>query len=316
MSSARKTSLRYMLYGTDRHGESAKLFLNKRDIINLQVRFLDQKSSNEANLLFSSKWDENGITDAQMAAKSCLPATLKNKCNWSLCSAAWVRRETKANCHKNYVQLPNSTANRTTGREIQAVNSRKAELWDWRPIYCLLCPRGRGRCQCSEMLVPQFPLMGGRKVQVLHWIKPPASSSTLMYNLATTVNCATYTVSGADSYCPWLAFCIRQHMWCIYWHRWGCVQQKVWVDAVQWGAGCCKGTVGGCSCCSKLWVQTGPTPHQPGGLPHSSKQPCFWQQRAFFCSDSSSYSRENNKQMQSKQKLKFHTSSEPICFKV
>lgn len=69
-------------------GESAKLFLNERDIINLQVRFLYQKPSNEENSLFCREWDENGIIDAQMAARSCLPDALKNKCNWSLCSAA------------------------------------------------------------------------------------------------------------------------------------------------------------------------------------------------------------------------------------
>lgn len=161
----------------------SKLFLNKRDIIHLQVRFLDQKSSNEENLLFSSTWDENGITDAQMAAKPCLPVTLKNKCNWSLCSAAIG---TKGNCHKNYVQLPklrtkphNRTQDPGSEQQKGGRGSRRGsvpELWDWRPIYCLLCPRGRWLCRCSETLVPQLPLMGGRRVKVLHWIQPPVSS--------------------------------------------------------------------------------------------------------------------------------------------
>lgn len=60
-------------------GESAKLFLNKRDIINLQARFLYQKPSNEENLLVCSKWDENGIIDAQIVARSRLPAALKKQ---------------------------------------------------------------------------------------------------------------------------------------------------------------------------------------------------------------------------------------------
>lgn len=217
---------------------------------------------------------------------------------------------------------PNSTPNPTTGREIQAVNSRKAEvaavvpeLWDWRPIYCLLCPRGRWRCQCSEMLVPQFPLMGGRRVQVLHWIKPPASSSTLMYNLATTVNCATYTVSGADPYCPRLAFCIRQHMWCIYWHRWGCVQQKVWVELCSGAQGAVRGLWGDAAAAANCGCKQVP--------PHTSLEDSRFPLNTLFLTTASLFLlwfllvfEGKSKQMKSKQKLKFHTSSEPICFKV
>lgn len=132
-------------------GQSAKLFLNGREIIILQVRFLYQNSSNEEDAV-CSKWDENAIIDTQMVARSCLPAALKNKCNWSLCSAAKARRETKANCHKNYVQLskfytkthhrkqePGSgRAEKHQGRcgtSGTKADSSVAELWHWRPIY-------------------------------------------------------------------------------------------------------------------------------------------------------------------------------------
>lgn len=68
-----------MLYESDHHRESAKLFLNKRDIINLQVKFLYQKPWNEENSLFCSKWEENGIIDTQMVARLCLPAALNEQ---------------------------------------------------------------------------------------------------------------------------------------------------------------------------------------------------------------------------------------------
>lgn len=85
---------------------------------------------------------------------------------------------------------PNSTPKPTRGSRIQGVEEQKCTKADvaavarrltarWLSVgtegqfFVLLCPWGRWLCQSSKVLVPQFPLVGGKRLRVLHGIQPP-----------------------------------------------------------------------------------------------------------------------------------------------